>query len=293
MHASTLVISFVVKLSKFLFIQSLDEDLRKKQESLLTITEKIQPLTAVLSADDSAALRDLISQVDSHTKSLLQLENSLQVIELDLKDHDPSRGAAKMAANKMDNSGKVNGSLGDSRLQDSGRYQMGGPTKLQNGARNHSGGKSKSSKFDDDDTDDNYAEIDALREQILKSGGSKVPAPSLVSGPKKGPSGQDPRGAPWSNGPAAGGAVNGISRLSPRSAQAVAAAGLLGPGAAVSPPALYERVEEMIPSPFADYDLVSLVRKCTCTIGTLGQGILSISLVLHKGGNQTHSSVFT
>ena len=165
-----------------------------------------------------------------------------------------------MAGNKMDN--KLDASLvGEGRLQNSGRYQIGGPIKLQNGARNHSGGNSKSSKFDDDDTDGNYAEIDALREQILKSGGSKVPAPSLVaSGQKKSnSSGQDSnaRGAPQSNGPAGpvGGTVmNGMSRLSPRSAQAGGSG--LGPGPA-APPALYERVEEIIPSPFADYDLVS------------------------------------
>ena len=242
-------------------MQSLDEELRKKQESLLAITDKIQPLTAVLSPDDSATLRDLISQVDSHTKSLLQLENGLQVIELDLKEHDPSR-AAKMAAKVIDNK-KFDGSQGENsgggKLQDSGRYQMGGPTKLQNSATRKSGGNLKSSEFDDD-TDGNYAEIDALREQILKSGsGGKVPAPSLVSsssaaGQKKNSYDRNPGGgAPQSNGP-----TNGISRLSPRSAAAVP--GLSVPGAAVPPPALYERVEEIIPSPFADYDLVSYVQ---------------------------------
>ena len=155
-----------------------------------------------------------------------------------------------MAANKMDN--KLDASVGEGKLQDSGRYQMGGPIKLQNGARSHGGGNSKSSKFDDDDTDGNYAEIDALREQILKSGSSKVPAPSLVvSGQKK--SNSSGQGAPQSNGPAAGAVMNGTSRLSPRSAQAGTG---LSPGAA-APPALYERVEEIIPSPFADYDLVS------------------------------------
>ena len=216
-------------------MQSLDQDLRKNQESLLTITEKIQPLTAVLSPDDSAALRDLISQVDSHTKSMLQLENSLQVIELDLKEHDPSRGikAAKVDDNKLGDSNNSGG-----RLQDSGRYQIGGP-KLQNGARN--GGNSKVSEFDDNDG--NYAEIDALREQILKSG-SKVPAPSLVSGSSGQKSSGQPSigGASQSNGP-----MNAMSRLNPKS----------GPSSAV-PPGLYERVEEILPSPFADYDLVSL-----------------------------------
>lgn len=236
---------------KFLYIQSLDEDLRKKQESLLTITEKIQPLTAVLSPDDSATLRDLISQVDSHTKSMLQLENSLQVIELDLKEHDPSRAlkaAAKVGNNKLDESPGGENS-GGGRLQNSGRYQMGGPTKLQNGARN--GGKSKSSEFDD--SDGNYAEIDALREQILKSGG-KVPAPSLVSSSsgQKSSSSQASGGAPQSNGPI----MNGTSRLSPRSAAVPPGVAALSPGSAV-PPALYERVEEILPSPFADYDLVS------------------------------------
>ena len=220
-----------------LFLQSLDQDLRKKQESLLTITEKIQPLTAVLSPDDSAALRDLISQVDSHTKSLLQLENSLQVIELDLEEHDPSRAvkAAKVDGNKPEE-GTGNGNGG--RLQDSGRYQIGGP-KLQNGARNN--GNSKTSEFDD--TDGNYAEIDALREQILKSG-SKVPVPILVS---SGSSGQPSiGGASQGNGP--------MARLSPRSA----VGGVAGQSpSSAAPPGLYERVEEILPSPFADYDLVS------------------------------------
>ena len=183
---------------------------------------------------------------------MLQLENSLQVVELDLKDHDPSRAvktaAAKVGNNKLDES--LGENSGGGRLQDSGRYQMGGPTiKHKNGARN--GGNSKSSEFDD--SDGNYAEIDALREQILKSGG-KVPAPSLVSSSsgQKSSSGHDSGGAQKSNGPV----MNGMSRLSPRSAAVPPGVAALSPGSAV-PPALYERVEEILPSPFADYDLVS------------------------------------
>ena len=168
---------------------------------------------------------------------MLQLENSLQVIELDLKEHDPSRGTKAKVEDKLN--GSIRSTNNSGRLQDSGRYQIGGAN-LQNGVKN-----SKNSELDDNDG--NYAEIDALREQILKSR-SKVPAPGLVSGSM----GQKSSGqASNESGAQSNGPVN-VSRLHPRSAVPVAAQ---SPSAV--PPALYERVEEILPSPFADYDLVS------------------------------------
>ena len=205
-----------VCVSLFMDVQALDQDLQKKQESLLAITEKIQPITAVLNPDDSAALRDLISQVDSHTKSLLQLENSLQVIELSLREHDQDRTKAK-------GDSKFQDSL---RSQDSGKYQESG--RFQGSGR--VGENLKTSETED--SDGNYAEIDALRAQILRSC-AKVPAPSLVSGQA-------------SNGSGQGSTPQSGSGRHPG-----------GQSTSAVPPALYERVQEILPSPLADYDLVS------------------------------------
>lgn len=192
--------------------KSLDQDLQKKKESLLLVTEKIHPITAVLNPDESAALRDLIFQVDNHTKLLLQLENSLQVVGLDLKEHDQDKT-------------KVKSDVQDSvQSQDSGKFR----------GSSRAGESMKLSEFDD--SDGNYAEIDALREQILRSR-SKVPAPAtgLINGVDS---------CPQSNG----------SLNVPGSHHRPAAS----PSTSAAPPGLYERVEEVLPSPFADYDLVSL-----------------------------------
>ena len=200
--------------------QSLDEDLRRKQESLLVITDKIHPITAVLSPDDSSTLRDLIFQIDNHTKLLLQLENSLQIIGLDLKEHDQDKT-------------KVQDNI---QAQESGRFHGNGGKLPGNG---RVGESAKSSEFDDDDG--NYADIDALRNQILNSR-SKVPVPSLIS---RQTLGQASNGSGRSNG-----ATNGpVGQRRPAAS----------PSGSAFAPALYERVEEVLPSPMADYDLVSVV----------------------------------
>ena len=203
--------------------QTLDHDLQKKKEALLVITEKIHPITAVLNPDESSSLRDLIFQVDSHTKSLLQLENSLEVVGLDLKEYDRDKPKAKSDINDMD-------SHDSGKSQDSSKKQQGGAQRVKE--------KAKTSEFDD--SDGNYAEIDALREQILKSR-SKVPVPNLISGRS---SGQASSEYQQSNGPVN---VSGLGRRP-----------LGSPSTSAVPPGLYERVEEVLPSPFADYDLVSL-----------------------------------
>ena len=182
---------------------------------MLTITEKIHPITAVLNPDDSAALRDLIFQVDSHTKSLLQLETNLQVIGLDLKDYSLDKAKAKGGEDSLE-SGKFHNSSSHS-------FQGSGQKATE---------KTRTSEFDDNDG--NYAEIDALREQILKSR-SKAPAPIVILGQADSDSGK-------SNGPVM------------TSGQHLRYVG--SPSTSTVPPGLYERVEEVLPSPFADYDLV-------------------------------------
>ena len=64
------------------------QDLDKRKNSLLSISEKLQPVTAVLSPSNHQSLRELISQVEANTKSLKQIESGLKEIELTLVTHD-------------------------------------------------------------------------------------------------------------------------------------------------------------------------------------------------------------
>ena len=136
------------------------------------------------------------------------------MIGLDLKDHSQDK-----------TKGKADDSLESRRFQDSSSqsYQDGGQKTRE---------ETKTSEFDD--ADGNYADIDALREQILKSN-SKVPAPILSLS-------QADSDSRKSNGPVT---ISG-QHLHPVGSQSTS----------TIPPGLYERVEEVLPSPFADYDLV-------------------------------------
>ena len=145
----------------------------------------------------------------------MQLENSLQVIGLDLKDHFVDKTAK----------GREDGKLqGESQQGESGKFRESGRSRKNSGS---------------DDSDRNYADIDALRKQILQPG-TKVPAPSLVTRQTLGQASSD---SGQSNAPTAN--VPGRHHPVP------------SPAGSALPPGLYERVEEMLPSPFADYDMVS------------------------------------
>lgn len=85
-----------------LHTQSLSKELEKRKSSLLAISEKLQPITAVLSPDEHQSVRDLLLQVERNTKCVLQIENGLRAIEIGQKSHSSTSSRSRPPQKLLD-----------------------------------------------------------------------------------------------------------------------------------------------------------------------------------------------
>ena len=219
-------------------MQNLLQELKQRKATLESISEKIQPISLVLNPIDNKSLGHLVKQLEQNSKSLQVIETGLQGLA-----RTPSGASVKgqekggrgsifrsFYGGKKDKVQDVKRSseLEESQVQDQPVFQ-----------------DEAVSSDDDDDLESPYARIDSLRKKILQGRGSS-------SGSSLSPPNSSQSGRPLS--------ISGqVFKLS-HSGQA-------RPLAPLKAPELYERVQEVVPSPFLDYDMVCINSHDTLSYG--------------------------
>ncbi len=221
------------------FFQNLLQELEQRKETLEFISEKIHPISLVLNPSDNKPLGSLMKQLKQNSKSLQAIETGLQVLSRTLS---ASGGG-----------GKGGGGGGGGRGSIFRSFYSGKKDKVQDVKRNsdlEEGQVQDEPVFQDeedssdDDQDTPYARIDTLRKKILQgrgscSGSSTLSPPTSQTGRPLSISGQ------VFNIPSAGQGKPSFSSSSSLKATE-----------------LYERVEDVVPSPFFDYDMVCRELNC-------------------------------
>ena len=198
--------------------QSLLEEVQDKLTDLEETSNKLDPVSLVLKSDTHKPLGELMRQVEKHLKSLQHIQSGLQ--NMDVR----TPGAVNQDKHLLS---VIYGGKKHDLVQDKPSFQD------RRGVR---GGANF--QEDVDDGDNPYAEIDPLRKQIL----------------------QDHPSSPLSNGSTLGlpaSSADARRRVTSISGQSFSLPGIKTRISDESGD-LYERVEEVIPSPFVDQDMVSI-----------------------------------
>lgn len=210
--------------------------MKKRKASFNSISDKLEPIFLVLNPDDSKTLSDLTKQLEQNSKSLDSIEAGL----LDIHTCPPPKPASERG-------GSIFRSFYGGKKQDKVQDK-------RNAERNKK--FQDSAVFQDDDDDDSgdenspYARIDNLRRKILQSRTSNSSSGGGSSGLSPPISHEAGSGRPIS--------ISGQPFSIP--GQPFSIPGQL-PGERLSYPGvegrgLYERVEEVLPSPFLEPDMV-------------------------------------
>lgn len=152
--------------------QTLTQELYKRQSALEVISDKLQPILAVLNFDETPSLDELVQQVETNGKSLEQIETNLLDLNIGLsQDNIATNSDAELPRSRTISEGMRKHFEAHSRSVSSGHIKQ--KSEIEPPVLNTNGQQREG----------NYAEIGSLREDILNRqfavGSSNVPGPSL------------------------------------------------------------------------------------------------------------------
>ncbi len=148
----------------------------KHQSALEVISDKLQPILAVLNSDDTPSLDELVQQVETNGKSLEQIEANLLDLNIGLSQDSISMGSetelprSKTISEGMRKHFETHTRLVSEHVKQRSEIEPPSDSRGQQ--------------------EDPYAEIGSLRAEILDGqlsvGSSKVPGPSLSGSLRRG-----------------------------------------------------------------------------------------------------------
>ncbi len=151
--------------------QTLSQELYKRQSTLEVISDKLQPILAVLNFDETPSLDELVQQVESNSKNLAQIEINLLNLNIGTSQDNL---ATKNSERELTRSRTI--SEGTRKHNETNTLSISGHIKQ----RSEIIEPLPSVKGQQED---NYAEIGSLRVEILNRqfsvGSSNIPGPSL------------------------------------------------------------------------------------------------------------------
>ena len=217
-------------------LQNLLQELKQRKKTLESISEKIQPISLVLNPTDNKSLGYLVRQLEQNSRSLQAIETGLQGLSRTPSNSGGSgRGQERGSGGKGSIFRSFYGGKKQDKVQDVKRNSELEESQVQDEPLFQDGEDSS-----DDDQDTPYARIDSLRKKILQ-GRDSSSSSSTLSPPNAGQTGR-----PLS--------ISGQVFRLPPSEHAK-------PSSSLKAPELYERVEDAVPSPFLDYDMVGIASK--------------------------------
>lgn len=147
--------------------QTLTQELYRHQSSLETISNKLQPILAVLNSDETPNLDELVCQVENNRKSLRQIETNLQDINIESSCDNLSPNSLETEFPRSKASSEGIRKHSNTYVRSFNEMGVNEQIKqLQKGKQIEPPPKSKGRD------DDQYAEIGSLQAQILSERGS-------------------------------------------------------------------------------------------------------------------------
>lgn len=195
---------------------------------LESFSERLEPIYLVLNSDDNTGLREITRLLERNSTTLEAIEEGLRGIDVSPRT---SQGQHERGGGSIFRS--FYGGKKQDRVQDKRNGENKG--KVQDNSVFRDDGESD----DSGDEDSPYARIDTLQRQILRRRQMEG-----VESPPRVTLSQD------SAVPAPGRPLNISAQVFSMPSQHKSTPSLIGPD-------MYERVEEVLPSPFLNYDIVS------------------------------------
>lgn len=198
--------------------------MKKKKASFGSVSDKLEPIFLVLNPNDNRALRDLVNQLECNSHSLEAIEAGLQEISVGPQTMPEKNHQEKSSLFKSFYSGKKHDKVQDKRSVEDKKQVQDSPV----------------FQDEDDSSDENnpYARIDILRKKILQERPSN--SSSTLLPPGGGGGGDSKHQRPLS----ISGQVFDLPGQQHKSTPSL------------TNPALYRHMEEVVPSPFLDRDMV-------------------------------------
>lgn len=210
------------------------QEVKKKKAAFNSISDKLEPIYLVLNPESSKTLQDLTRLLEQNSSSLDTIETNLQEIHTSPK-HLAEKGRGSIF--------RSFGGRKQDKVQDRRNVEE----------NNHFRDNDVFQEEDEDSSDESspYARIDNLQKKILRETPPRDNPPVLLSPP----AGRAKSGRPVS--------ISGQVFNLPAAHNSLAASSSL------NMPSRYEKMEEILPSPFLEPDIVSNKYQTFCIEDTL------------------------